>query len=328
MKKQAKSFILISFVAVLLIFVAGASMTFGFPSSTSECGNSGCHDTLSLTVTSNATGTVSATVGTPFLLNIDASGYTEGDLSFYVAIESAWANNDQFTFAATSVQDNSGADLNSNADEISISVEFTPISAGTHTLRIWAGGKNDVAGSLDVTVDAAYDANAPIIDTPADIEYEYEETGSVIVWNATDPNPVNYTIHRNGVLIGSGGWNGSLISIPVDYLIPGVYEYVLTVTNIGGFSASDTVIVTVTLTSTTSTTTTTTTTTDTTTTSSPTTTDTPTDTTTSGTTQPTGGAQTIHPSVVPPVLLVLGTWTVIIVIVLVISEILIRKGKW
>ncbi|MHA1135810.1 MAG: hypothetical protein ACTSSE_04920 [Candidatus Thorarchaeota archaeon] len=315
MKKQVRSFILLSSVVLLVILVMGFSTSIAFPSSSSECGNSGCHDTSTITVTSNATGTFNATVGTPFILNIDAAGYTEGDLSFYVSIESAWANNDQFTFTTTSIQDNGAGDLDSDSNEISISVDFTPISAGTHTLRIWAAGKNDVAGSLDVTVSAQYDANAPIIDTPIDIEYEYQDTGSEIIWNATDPNPVNYTIFRNGVLVGSGGWNGSTISIVVDWLIPGTYEYILTVTNIGGFSASDTVIVTVTLTSTTTTTTTT-------------TTDTTTDTSSIPTTSAPPTGPLIHPAVVEPLSLVVGTWVGIIIVVLLISEILIRKGKW
>lgn len=298
-------------------------MSGAYPSYDSECGNSGCHDTLSLIVTSNATGTVNATIGKPFTLEIDASSYTGGDQAFYVNIEPGWADNDQFSFTTTSIQDNGAGDLNSNLNEISISVDFTPTSPGTHTLRIWAGGKNDVAGSLDVTVDAAYDANAPIIDNPDDIEYEYSDTGNQIVWNATDSNPVNYSIYRNGVLVGSGGWNGSSISILVDWLIPGVYEFTLIVYNIGGYSASDTVLITVTYTVTTTTTTTTTTAP-----TTPTTTTGTTSTTDSTTAQTTQSSQELSPAVVAPLALVVGTWVAIIVVVLLISEILLRKGKW
>ncbi len=298
-----------------MIIAAGVSMTIANPEYTSECGPT-CHSTISITVTSNATGTVNATVNKPFILNIDAVGYTGGDQAFYVSIKPGWADNDQFNFTTTSVQDDSEDDDNKLPNEISISVEFKPESAGTHTLRIWAAGKNEVAGSLDVTVSAEYDANAPIIDNPLDIEYEYMDVGSQITWNATDPNPVNYTIFRNGILVGSGGWDGSTISINVDYLIPGIYEYVLTVTNIGGYSMSDTVIVTVMLTVTTITTTAT------------TTTDTTTDTTTIQTTSAQPAGQSLDPAVITPFALVVGTWVVIIVVVLLISEILIRKGKW
>ena len=326
MRKSIKSLALLSFIVIGLIAM-GASFTTAYPSLTTECGNSGCHDTHTLTISSNATGPVNATVGQSFKLEIDASGYSGGDQLFYVAIEPTWADNNQFTFTTVSVQDNGAGDLDATLNQISISVDFTPISAGTHTIRIWTAGKNDLAGSLDIVVDAAYDANAPIIDNPADIEYEYQDTGYQITWNATDPNPVNYTIYRNGTIVGSGGWNGSIISIVVDWLIPGAYEYTLTVFNIGGYSASDSVIVTVslptpttTITTTTITTTTTTTTTDTTTTSEPS------ETTTTTQVVPTGSL--IHPAVVGPLALVVGTWVGIIIVVILISEILLRKGKW
>ncbi|MBE0527266.1 MAG: hypothetical protein IH631_10005 [Candidatus Thorarchaeota archaeon] len=313
MRKSFKSLILLSLVSMLLIF-AGASMSIAFPSSTSECGTSGCHDTATLTITSNATGAVNATVGKPFTLNIDAGGYSGGDQEFYVSIESSWADNDQFSFTATSIQDNGAGDLNSNLNEISISVDFTPLSMGTYTLRIWTAGKSDEAGSLDVTVLTTYDKNAPLIDSPADIEYEYLATGNGITWIPSDSNPANYSIFRNGTIVGSGGWSGSSISILVDWLIPGIYEYTLIVNNIGGYFASDTVMVTVTqpvtTTGTSTTITTTTTTTDTT------------------TTQIAPGGQTIGPAVVTPLSLVVGTWVVIILVVILISEILFRKGKW
>ena len=320
MRKSFKSTIVLLLLALMLIF-AGASMTRAFHTETSECGPA-CHYDPTITVTSNATGTVNATVYKPFILNIDAVGYTGGDFQFYIRIESdaGWADNDKFSFTDTLVQDDGPGDSNTDDNAISVSVEFTPIEAGTHTLRIWAAGSNYESGSLTVTVLAEYDANAPIIDNPPDIEYEYQETGSVIVWNATDPNPVNYTIYRNGAIVGSGGWNGSMISIPVDWLIPGTYEYTLTVFNIGGYSSSDTVIVSVTLPAATTTSTTTTTTT------SGTTTSEPSETTTTSQVVPTGPL--IHPAVVEPLVLVVGSWVSIIIVVLLISEVLVRKGRW
>jgi hypothetical protein len=313
MRKPFKSLILLSLLSLIFI-AAGASMTIAFPSSTSECGTSGCHDTLTLTISSNATGTVNATVGESFILNLDAGGYIEGDQEFYLSIESSWADNDQFTFNATSIQDNGAGDLNSNLNEISISVEVTPQSPGTHTLRIWTAGKNDVAGSLDVTVLAEFGTSAPLIDSPSDIEYEYLTTGNEIIWIPSDPNPDSYSIFRNGTIVGSGGWNGSSISIIVDWLIPGVYEYILIVYNIGGSFASDTVMVTVKLPVTTTGTSTTT---ITTTTTSP-------ETTT--TLQP--GGPILDDAVLSPFIAVVGTWVGLILVVIVISEVLRKKGRW
>ena len=140
LRKSFKSTIALLLLALMFI-IAGASMTGAFHTSTSECGP-GCHTTATITVTSNATGTVNATVYKPFILNIDAVGYTGGDFQFYIRIESeaGWADNDQFSFTDTLVQDDGPGDSNTDDNAISISVEFTPISSGTHTLRIWAAG--------------------------------------------------------------------------------------------------------------------------------------------------------------------------------------------
>jgi hypothetical protein len=310
LRKSFKSLILLSLLSLMFI-IAGASITIAFPGSTSECGTSGCHDTATLTITSNATGTVNATVGKLFTLNIDAGGYGGGDQEFYVSIESSWADNDQFSFTATSIQDNGAGDLNPNLNEISISVDFTPISMGNYTLRIWTAGKSDEAGSLDVTVSTTYDENAPLIDSPTDIEYEYLATGNGITWIPSDPNPDDYSIFRNGTIVGSGGWNGSSISILVDWLIPGVYEYTLIVNNTGGYFASDTVMVTVTLPVTTTGTSTTSTTT-----SEPTTSSIP------------PGDSIFDDVAIAPFALVVGTWVGLILVVVLASEYLRKKGKW
>lgn len=85
MKKSIKALILPSLVLVVLLLTA-TSMVIATSSSTAECGTSGCHDTSSLTLSSNATGTVDASLYIPFNLAIDAGGYTRGDLDFYVVI--------------------------------------------------------------------------------------------------------------------------------------------------------------------------------------------------------------------------------------------------
>ena len=115
------------------------------------------------------------------------------------------------------------------------------------------------------------------------------------------------------MIVNSGGWNGSSVFIVVDWLIPGQYNYTLVVFDHGGNIASDTVIVTVTPTTTTSVTTTTT---ETSTTSTTTTTS---ETTQTGTTT---GDSIFNDPVATPLILVVGTWVVIIVVVLLISEIL------
>ncbi|MFX1369234.1 MAG: Ig domain-containing protein [Promethearchaeota archaeon] len=129
-------------------------------------------------------------------------------------------------------------------------------------------------GDLD---DSTYDDNyelwineiafmmKPTIDSPVDVEYEEGTTGHVIEWNPSSVYPSEYEIKQDGTPVASQPWDGGLISINVDGLAPGSYTYLVTVTDFAGFTATDTVMVTVTeapVTTPTTTTTTTTTTTD------------------------------------------------------------------
>jgi hypothetical protein len=165
-------------------------------------------------------------------------------------------------------------------------------------------GGNSVTDTVWVTV---LDGTPPEIDSPADVEYEEGETGNSITWTPTDSHPASYTIYKDGVIHQSGDWNGSAITISVDGLSAGNYNYTLVVTDIGGNTATDTVMVTVTAPSTTTPTTTTTT--------PPTTT--PTTTTTTTTTPPGGDV----------LILIIGIVSASGAVVVIIIIVLFKKGK-
>ncbi len=108
------------------------------------------------------------------------------------------------------------------------------------------------------------DGYAPVVDSPPDIAYEQGETGHSLTWNATDPSPGGYQILKDDVDIKHGFWNSSSeeVTMNVDGLSAGSYNYTIVFYEASGISASDTVMVNVSgPTTTTSTTTTTTTTT-------------------------------------------------------------------
>jgi parallel beta-helix repeat protein len=111
---------------------------------------------------------------------------------------------------------------------------------------------------------------APYVDSPANITYEEEITDRYIAWNAIAVLSDTYEIYINGLLNDSGAWDGWPITVLVDGLQVGLYNYTLVVTDLTDKSATDTVFVnvtealvttTTTVTTTTATTTTTTTTT-------------------------------------------------------------------
>ncbi|MHA2313655.1 MAG: metallophosphoesterase family protein, partial [Candidatus Thorarchaeota archaeon] len=84
------------------------------------------------------------------------------------------------------------------------------------------------------------------IDSPTDIEYEEGTTGHSIVWNPSDPNPDRFELFRDDTLLDSGTWDGSAITVSVDGLSVGTYNYTIVVYDTSDHSIGDTVIVEVT----------------------------------------------------------------------------------
>jgi len=90
------------------------------------------------------------------------------------------------------------------------------------------------------------DTIAPILTSPSDFSYEQSTTGHNITWTATDTNPDTYIVYKDDVEIASGTWtSGVPITVNVDGLNIGSYNYTIIVVDTSSNSARDTVIVTV-----------------------------------------------------------------------------------
>ena len=133
---------------------------------------------------------------------------------------------------------------NSSSEEISISVQQLDVGKYNYSLEVidTAGQKAVDYVSVDVL-----DVIPPTISAHPDVFYNEGETGNVIEWDPDDLHPYNYSIYRDYVLLRTGLWNSTSenISINVDGLSPGIYNYVLRVMDLGSNLASDNVTVTV-----------------------------------------------------------------------------------
>ncbi|MFX1580235.1 MAG: hypothetical protein ACFFBJ_11345 [Promethearchaeota archaeon] len=187
--------------AVLLI-AAGVFSVEAFPTQTNPCGN--CHTTTGvLVLTSNATGTVDATVGVPFVLMLNQTGYSGGDGKVAIAIRSGWSDNDQFSFTEQGVEDGVASDLNPTSDQVTVAIELTPLSAGSWTVRVWTAGKSGMVGtSLDISV--AVSAATSTTTTPTTTEPTSSSPTTPTTSTGTSPptqpgNPDIMTIALVGV---------------------------------------------------------------------------------------------------------------------------------
>lgn len=134
-----------------------------------------------------------------------------------------------------------------SGESISISVDGLSPSLYNYTVVVHDSFGNWATDLVWVNVTAKFiDIVDPIIDSPADIEYEEESTGYSIVWAPRDDYPVSYNIYKDNSVVKSGPWAGGDISIGVDGLSPGTYNYTIIVFDEGNNNATDLVWVTVT----------------------------------------------------------------------------------
>ncbi len=100
------------------------------------------------------------------------------------------------------------------------------------------------------------DHTSPTLTNPSDISFNEETTGKSISWIANDPNPGDYFIYKDSVEIENDSWiSDDPITISVDGLEIGSYNYTIVVFDESNNTNTDTVIVTVTEATTTTTTT-------------------------------------------------------------------------
>jgi len=161
---------------------------------------------------------------------------------------------------------NSGSISESNWDSANTyTPSWTPLVAGSNEAHIisnlslntqyWFAIKaydevpnyGDISNSPNGKTLAIEEATPPIVGSPPDITYEEGTIGHVISWNATDDNPGNYLIYKDGFEVDSGGWTSDTpIKINVDGLAVGTYNYTIVVSDMFNNTVIDTVFVNVT----------------------------------------------------------------------------------
>ncbi|MGY5862472.1 MAG: NosD domain-containing protein [Candidatus Thorarchaeota archaeon] len=127
-----------------------------------------------------------------------------------------------------------------NGSPLSISIDGLLPATYTFTVDVLDANGNSAIDSVQVTVLVS---DEPTIDHPADIECVVGSTGNSITWTPEDLFPQAYQIFRNDTEADSGPWDGSPITVSVDGLGIGTYNYTLTVSDEAGNLVIDTVFV-------------------------------------------------------------------------------------
>lgn len=101
------------------------------------------------------------------------------------------------------------------------------------------------AGSIDRYPSRLTEEDPPVVNHPSDIVYDEGSTGHSITWSPSEQHPHSYVVEKNSSNFASGLWDGLSITVSVDGLNPGVYNFTLTVLDDSGNSVTDTVFVSV-----------------------------------------------------------------------------------
>ena len=87
----------------------------------------------------------------------------------------------------------------------------------------------------------------PTIDSPADATYVVGETGNEIMWTpSADAGPSEYILRINGSIDTTAEWGGEPIVVNIDNVNVSITTYQLTVIDVLGYTATDTVVLNVT----------------------------------------------------------------------------------
>ncbi|MFW9994400.1 MAG: NosD domain-containing protein [Candidatus Odinarchaeota archaeon] len=137
---------------------------------------------------------------------------------------------------------NKSNDWNSGTP-LTVALDSLPPGVHEFTLTVQDTSGNGATRTVLVTVE---DTTDPVITAPADLTVEAGSTTITLSFKATDLFPANYTLYLDGSVNKSGNWTSStLVSVPLDNLPLGHYNFTLVVQDTSGNGVTWTVLVTV-----------------------------------------------------------------------------------
>ncbi|MHA2402296.1 MAG: hypothetical protein ACXADH_04830, partial [Candidatus Kariarchaeaceae archaeon] len=129
----------------------------------------------------------------------------------------------------------------SNGTPIIINVDAQVLGLHNFTLYLNDTSGNTVSHSVFISI---IDTLAPSIDKPLDYSYEYGSNSNFINWTGIDFNPYNYTVYLDAAYYSSGFWtSGTEISINVNGLNLGEYNFTIFLFDLVNNSISDSVLI-------------------------------------------------------------------------------------
>ncbi|MHA2423385.1 MAG: right-handed parallel beta-helix repeat-containing protein [Candidatus Thorarchaeota archaeon] len=127
-----------------------------------------------------------------------------------------------------------------NLDNISIYVDGLPYGEHELVITVWDVSQNNVTDTVLIHV---FDDTPPGIDGPPDTIAFEDGTDQILTWDISDLHPDTYQININDEEVESGTWTTGEFHYSIDGLTAGLNTISLTIFDIDGNRATDTVMV-------------------------------------------------------------------------------------
>jgi surface protein len=126
---------------------------------------------------------------------------------------------------------------------IVINIDGLLVGLYNFTIFVYDSSFNLAKDTVMVTI---IDSIIPDLNQPGDITYDQGTTGNEIVWTVGDRNPDVYNVTKDGsIFVTDTVWSNGTITVDIDGLSVGEYEFTINVYDLYGNVATHTVIVTV-----------------------------------------------------------------------------------
>jgi hypothetical protein len=173
---------------------------------------------------------------------------TPDDIEFYFTETGQtlrWNLTDDYLDSYILYRDNEGIENGTlDPEEPFYSTTLEGLEVGVYAYSLWINDTsgNSAFGNLSVTV--KLDDTVPVFTyEPGDVYYARGDTDIVRNWTVTDDYMATYTITVDGAVVVQDDWTSETIEFDFHGLGEGSHEVVLTVTDLGGNTASSTVMV-------------------------------------------------------------------------------------
>lgn len=172
-----------------------------------------------------------------------------GDQEFLVGTPNmtlTWQLEDEYPLNISLYVDGSLEDNETwNSTSYEYTFNMTGYELGMYDVTIEALDQNQNLASDSISV-IVYENVTPVVEGPDEtIEFYYTQTGYSITWNVTDEHMDSYRILRNGTVVKSGTLNPDQprVTVSLDGLGIGLYEYSLIANDTSGNTGMDNVTV-------------------------------------------------------------------------------------